>query len=148
MAWNGVYSLPVDSAALRNTPTQIILFVHHANGLRIEIKKLEWRLKPMAPHDLDDQPTRVNLDGCGVLLLRGFLAAHVRSDPMGHGPFKKGLATLRPTAFMALPHPFRRQLPDAPLSPPATKTTLSCIILTHLCNQQRIKSIGPFHRLA
>jgi len=31
-------------------------------------------------------------------------------------PFKKGLATLRPTAFMALPHPFRRQLPDAPLN--------------------------------
>ena len=115
MAWNGVYSLPVDSAALRNTPTQIILFVHHANGLRIEIKKLEWRLKPMAPHDLDDQPTRVNLDGCGVLLLRGFLAAHVRSDPMALSK-KVWPRCDQQHSSMALPHPFRRQLPDAPLN--------------------------------
>ncbi len=137
------------------TPTQIILFVHHANGLRIEIKKLEWRLKPI-PHDLDDQPTRVNLDGCGVLpylLLRLFLAAHVRSDPMAHprGPLCFACKALSkkvwPRSDQQLCHTLFvanfRTRPSQRLQP-----KVSCIILTHLCNQQRIKSIGPSHRLA
>lgn len=147
MAWNGVYSLPVDSVALPLLCTQIALLVRHANGLRIEIKKLEWRLKPIAPHDLDDQSTRVNLDGCGVLLLLllSFLASARQFRPQ---PSLFRLRFQKRSGHVATNsiHGFATPSGRAPLN--ACKQKHHVLFLHTYATNSASRALARFHRLA